>query len=81
MATALSTTPSTIRPTYLWDSATWEISEALLPYMKTVLGGPEAWAAEPTVAHSIEIQDGVIQNDKILSFQKRAAEYPHKIQA
>lgn len=65
-------------PTYLWDSASWEISEALLPYLRTVLGGPEVWATEPTVEHSIEIQDGVIKNDKILSFQKRAADYPHE---
>jgi len=66
-------------PTYLWDSATWEISEALLPYLRTVLEGPEAWSSEPTVGHSIEIQDGVIKNEKILSFQKRAAEYPHPV--
>lgn len=66
-------------PTYLWDSATWEISVALLPYLETVLGGPEAWSTKPTVEHSIEIQDGVIRNEKILSFQRRAAEYPHSI--
>ena len=27
-------------PSYLWNSATWEISEALLPYLRTVLDGP-----------------------------------------
>ena len=26
-------------PSYLWNSATWEISEALLPYLRTVLAG------------------------------------------
>lgn len=66
-------------PTYLWDSATWEISEALLPYLPTVMAGPDAWAQDPTVLKSVEIHQGVIQNPKILSFQKRAAEYPHPI--
>jgi alanine dehydrogenase len=27
-------------PSYLWDSATWEISEALLPHLRPVLAGP-----------------------------------------
>jgi alanine dehydrogenase len=53
-------------PSYLWNSATWEISEALLPYLRTVLSGPDAWAADETVRRSIEIRDGVIQNEQIL---------------
>lgn len=64
-------------PSYLWDSATWEISEALLPYLGTVLAGPAAWEADQTIRRSIEIRDGVIQNPKILSFQGRAKEFPH----
>jgi len=64
-------------PSLLWNSATWEISEALLPYLKTVLGGPAAWDADETIRRAIEIRDGVIQNPAILSFQHRAAEYPH----
>ncbi|MDQ3981724.1 MAG: alanine dehydrogenase, partial [Actinomycetota bacterium] len=64
-------------PSYLWDSATWEISEALLPYLPTVMAGPEAWEADATIAGAIEIRDGVVQNPKILSFQNRAPEYPH----
>lgn len=66
-------------PTYLWDSATWEISEALLPYLEAVMSGPEAWAADPTLARAIEIREGVIRNRKILSFQHRAPEYPHAV--
>ncbi|HEY2284326.1 MAG TPA: hypothetical protein VGH88_01140, partial [Streptosporangiaceae bacterium] len=64
-------------PSHLWDSATWEISEALLPHLRTVLGGPPAWVADETVRRAIEIQDGVIQNPRILSFQHRAPDYPH----
>ena len=64
-------------PSLLWNSATWEISEALLPYLSTVLGGPEAWACEPVIARAIEIRDGIVRNPDILSFQQRAPEYPY----
>ncbi len=64
-------------PSYLWNSASWEISQALLPYVKTVLTGPKAWTADETIKRAIEIRDGVIQNPAILSFQSRSAEYPH----
>ncbi|MDX6664081.1 MAG: hypothetical protein QOG68_287 [Solirubrobacteraceae bacterium] len=64
-------------PSYLWNSATWEISEALLPYLLTVLDGPARWDADETIRRAIEIRDGVIVNPKILAFQGRAAEYPH----
>jgi alanine dehydrogenase len=64
-------------PSFLWDSATWEISEALLPYLPVVLGGPGEWARDETISRATEINDGVVQNPKILSFQGRAADYPH----
>ena len=64
-------------PSHLWNSATWEISEALIPFLGTILGGSAAWDADPTVNRAIEIRDGVIQNPAILSFQGRAPEYPH----
>jgi alanine dehydrogenase len=64
-------------PSYLWESATWEISEALLPYLKTVIAGPAAWEADETIRRAIDIRHGVIQNPKILSFQGRSKEFPH----
>jgi alanine dehydrogenase len=64
-------------PSYLWNSATWEISEALIPYLRTVLSGPAAWDADETIRRAVEIRDGVIQNPKILSFQGRSDQYPH----
>ena len=66
-------------PSYLWDSATWVNSEALLPHLRTVLSGPTAWAAEATIDRAIEIQDGQIRNPNILTFQGREAAYPHRI--
>ena len=62
-------------PSYLWNSATWEISEALLPHLRTVLTG--SWDAGETIRRAIEIRDGVIQNPGILTFQHRSSEYPH----
>lgn len=64
-------------PSYLWNSATWVNSQALLPYLRTVMSGPASWDADRTVRQAIEIRDGVIRNPRILSFQDRAAEYPH----
>jgi hypothetical protein len=65
-------------PSYLWDSATWEISEALLPYISTVMAGPSEWTASETIQRAIEIDDGVVLNPQILSFQGRDSEYPHQ---
>ena len=64
-------------PSYLWNSASWEISEALLPYLPMVLDGPRGWEGSEVISRAIEIRDGVIQNTDILSFQHRSAEYPH----
>ncbi|WP_406832070.1 N(5)-(carboxyethyl)ornithine synthase [Pedococcus sp. KACC 23699] len=64
-------------PSYLWDSATWEISEALLPHLATVLSGAAAWESDETIRRAIEIRDGVINNPAILAFQSRDGDYPH----
>ena len=64
-------------PSYLWNSATWDISLALMPFLRCVLDGPDAWDGNETIRRAIEIRDGVIQNPKILSFQDRSEEYPH----
>ena len=54
-------------PSLLWNSATWEISEALLPHLRTVLEGPGAWDLDQTIRRAIEIRGGIIQNPGILS--------------
>ncbi|GAA4523599.1 N(5)-(carboxyethyl)ornithine synthase [Brachybacterium paraconglomeratum] len=64
-------------PSYLWNSATWEISEAILPFLRTVMEGPSAWAKDLTISGAIEILDGVIKNPSILAFQGREADFPH----
>jgi alanine dehydrogenase len=62
-------------PSYLWNSATWDISEALLPYLRAVLDGRSE--VDETIRRAIEIRRGRIQNPKILSFQRRSPDYPH----
>lgn len=66
-------------PSYLWNSATWENSEALLPFVETVLSGPDAWDGSETISRAIEIRAGHIQNPAILAFQERAPEHPHAV--
>lgn len=68
-------------PSYLWDSATWEISEALLPHLGSVLAGPDTWDADDTLRRAIEIRGGHVQNPRILSFQHRSTEYPYPVMA
>jgi len=64
-------------PAYLWNSATWGISEALIPYLRAVMDGPAGWDEDPTIRRAVEIRAGVVQNPKILSFQGRATDHPH----
>jgi alanine dehydrogenase len=66
-------------PSYLWDSATWDISEALIPFLRAVLEGPEAWEMDETLSRAIEIRDGRVQNPAILDFQHRSEEYPYPV--
>jgi alanine dehydrogenase len=66
-------------PSYLWNSATWENSEALLPFLPTVLDGPAGWDSDETIHRAIEIRDGRIINPAILQFQGRSSEEPHLV--
>ncbi|MCG2623379.1 N(5)-(carboxyethyl)ornithine synthase [Arthrobacter sp. I2-34] len=64
-------------PSYLWNSATWEISEALMPFLRPVMTGPDGWNADDTIRRAIEIRAGVVANPAVLAFQNRSADYPH----
>ncbi|MCY7394888.1 MAG: N(5)-(carboxyethyl)ornithine synthase [Nocardioides sp.] len=66
-------------PSYLWSSATWENSQALAPFLRTVLSGPDSWDADETIRRAIEIRGGRVVNPAILSFQGRAAEHPYPV--
>ena len=64
-------------PSYLWESATRSISAALIVYLETVLDGRDSWQQNETIRRAINIDEGVIKNLSILSFQNRELDYPH----
>ena len=66
-------------PSYLWRSASWEISRVVVLFVNSVLSGPAAWDGNETLRRAIEIRDGVVCNEAILSFQNREPDYPHRI--
>jgi alanine dehydrogenase len=67
-------------PSFLWDSASWENSNALLPYLHTVMSGAQAWQQDETVHRAVEVQDGRIINPQILAFQKRSSQFPYPVE-
>jgi len=64
-------------PSYLWESATREISAALIVSLPTVLAGRNSWQNNDTIRKAITIDGGVIQTPAILKFQNREQYYPH----
>ena len=66
-------------PSYLFATASLELSKATLPYIRDMVGGRAAWERNPTIGRAIEIDRGVVLNEKILTFQNRAGEYPHQV--
>ncbi|MBV8734631.1 MAG: alanine dehydrogenase, partial [Solirubrobacterales bacterium] len=64
-------------PSLLWNSATWEISEALIPFLAPIMAGAAAWEANETIRRAIDIKDGRVQNAKILTFQSRSSDFPY----
>ena len=66
-------------PSYLWNSATWENSNALIPFLRRVLEGGATWDADETLGRAIEIRDGKVVNSAILAFQGRETEPPYRI--
>lgn len=68
-------------PSYLWSSATWENSQAIAPFVRTVLSGPPAWDGDETIRRAVEIHAGHVVNPDILAFQRREPAHPHQILA
>ena len=64
-------------PSYLWESATWENSLALIPFIRPVLEGAASWDADETLRKAIEIRQGHVINPAVLAFQNRSEQYPH----
>jgi alanine dehydrogenase len=64
-------------PSLMWDSATWEISRALMPHLEALMSGPDGWSGSETISRAIDVRDGRVVNPKIVSFQRRASTFPH----
>ncbi|MCL7927223.1 MAG: alanine dehydrogenase, partial [marine benthic group bacterium] len=61
-------------PSWLWRSASWEISDVVVAWLGRVLSGPEAWDEDETLRRAIEVRDGEICNPKILSYRQQREE-------
>ncbi|MBF0383922.1 MAG: N(5)-(carboxyethyl)ornithine synthase [Magnetococcales bacterium] len=64
-------------PSYLWESASRSISAALIVHLPAVLAGRDHWQGNETIRRAVSIDNGVIKDLEILSFQKRQPDYPH----
>ena len=64
-------------PSYLWESASRSISAALIVYLPTILEGRKSWMKNPTIQKAINLDDGVIKKESVLTFQNRKPNYPH----
>jgi N5-(carboxyethyl)ornithine synthase len=64
-------------PSYLWESASRSISAALIVYLETILKGRKSWLENPTIQKAINIEEGVIIKESVLTFQNRKQDYPH----
>ena len=65
-------------PSLMWDSATWEISRALMPHLEALMSGADGWSGSETISRAIEVRDGRVLNPKVVSFQRRDSTFPHK---
>jgi len=64
-------------PSYLWESASRSISAALIVYLQTILDGRKSWMENSTIRNAINLEDGVIKKEHVLTFQNRMPDYPH----
>lgn len=62
-----------------WNSATWENSRSLLPFLEPAMKGQDDWDRNPVIRHAVEVKNGLVLNPKILAFQNRRGKYPHPI--
>lgn len=63
-------------PALLWDSASWEISCGLLPY----LGAFTERRRDAVLEDAVDIRDGIVVNKDILTFQHRSPIFPYPVQ-
>ncbi len=62
-------------PTLLWNSASWEISKCILPYLHYIVEETDS----DVLKNAVDIKDGMIINKDILSYQNRSLESPYEV--
>ncbi|MFQ1820538.1 N(5)-(carboxyethyl)ornithine synthase [Aeromonas veronii] len=62
-------------PTLYWDSASYEITRSIMSYLPDFIDGN--WKNNPVLAAAVEIENGLVINNKIIAFQKRNSFYPY----
>jgi len=66
-------------PTLFWNSSSYELSKALLPFIDLICGSNQrAYKDNGILSDAIEIEQGVIKNQAILDYQNRQGTYPHR---
>ena len=60
-------------PTLLWDSASWEISGGLLPFLSDFA----TQKPNEVLDKATDMRDGKILNPDVIAYQRRAPEYPY----
>jgi N5-(carboxyethyl)ornithine synthase len=60
-------------PTLLWDSASWEISNGVLPFLRSLVDETKSVVLD----EATDIRKGKVLNRDILEYQNRSAEYPY----
>jgi hypothetical protein len=54
-------------------------SQVLIPFLRPVLEGADAWESDETLSRAVEIQDGRIRNTTILDFHHRNQDHPYAV--
>lgn len=65
-------------PSYFFNSASYEISGSLLPFLKYILKN-DSYKGNEILERAVDIEDGVVTNKAILKFQNREDKYPYEI--
>lgn len=66
-------------PSYYWESSSRSLSAALIPHLPSVVEGRESWKKNKTISNAINVDQGIVLKNSILSFQNRSKEYPHNL--
>lgn len=64
-------------PSYYWNSASYEVSGALIPYLDHIIKNG-TYKGNIVLERAVDIESGEIRNKKILKYQKRNNTYPYE---